>query len=105
MKTKIFCKTTDKGIHTFYLQHNDNNYYLFRQSYRRGVSEYFRGGVTLEEAMNFGRSKNNEAIQKTMQKLPLYIKYAEKEYGIQVLKQTIKKNARFCHRISCTACA
>ena len=94
MKTTVFCKVTAKGVHTFYLNDNGANYYLFHQDYRIGVQEYYGKGVTLTEAMNFGRSHHNSAIKKTMQKLPVYVKYVEKEYGIQVLEQTIKKNQK-----------
>ena len=80
MKATIYCKATDKGIHTFYLRSEGCDYYLFRQNYRRGVDEYFRSGVVLERAIDFGKSRQNEAIQRTMQKLPSYIKYIEKEY-------------------------
>ena len=96
--TKIFCKTTDKGIHTFYASVNGRSYYLFRQNYRRGVNEYFRRGVTVDAALCFGRSKNNTAIQKTMAKLPAYIRYAEKEYGITILNKTNKKSAKASKR-------
>jgi hypothetical protein len=94
MKATIFCRTTDKGVHTFYARVNGRNYYLFRQDYRRGVNEYFHAGVMVNKALNFGRSKNDTAIQKTMTKLPTYIKYVEKEYGISILDKTQKKNVR-----------
>jgi hypothetical protein len=68
---------------------------LFHQNYRKGVSEYYRNGVSINEAINFGRSKKDDALMRTMQKLPMYLKYAEKEYGIQVLNQTIKKNKKY----------
>ena len=94
MKATIYCRTTDRGIHTFYLRSKGCDYYLFRQNYRRGVDEYFRSGVVLERAIDFGKSRQNEAIKRTMQKLPSYIKYIEKEYEIQILNKTIKRNAR-----------
>lgn len=98
MKAIIYCKATDKGVHTFYLKVNGREYYLFRQNYRRGVNEYFRNGVVLESAIDFGRSRQNEAIQRTMQKLPSYIKYIEKEYEIKILNKTIKKSAKWQRR-------
>ena len=95
MKATVFCRPTDKGVHTFYLNANGTEYYLFHQNYRKGVSEYYRNGVSINEAINFGRSKKDDALMRTMQKLPMYLKYAEKEYGIQVLNQTIKKNKKY----------
>lgn len=103
MKATIFCRATDKGIHTFYLRSEGCDYYLFRQNYRRGVDEYFKGGVVLERAIDFGKSRQNEAIQRTMQKLPSYIKYIEKEYEIQILNKTIKKNARALRKATLAA--
>ena len=92
MKATVYCKATDKGTHTFYLVSEGREYFLFHQNFRRGVAEYYRYGVTVKEAINFGRSKHNTALINTMEKLPAYIKYVEKEYGIEVLKQTAKKN-------------
>ena len=94
MRTTVFCKVTAKGVHTFYLSANGSEYYLFRQSYRRGVNAYYRNGVSLSDAMDFGKSHRDAALIKTMQKLPAYVKFIEKEYGIAVLAQTCKKNKR-----------
>ena len=92
MKATVHCEATDKEVHTFYLVSEGIKYFLFHQSFRRGVKEYFGRGVSINEAFNFGRSHHNTALIHTMEKLPAYIKYVEKEYGIEVLKQTAKKN-------------
>ena len=91
MKDKIYCKTTDKGIHSFYLSTSKGDYFLFQQNYRKGVNDYFEKGVTLNEAMNFSRSRQDNAIMRTMSKLPMYIKYVEKEYRVEVLDKTKQK--------------
>ena len=62
MKATIFCRPTDKGVHTFYLNANGTEYYLFHQNYRKGVSEYYSNGVSINEAINFGRSKKDDMI-------------------------------------------
>ena len=90
----IYCRTESKGVHTFYLRSEYGDHFLFYQDYRRGVNEYFKRGVTLEDATNFKKSKFDDAIIRTMSKLYMYIKYTEKENGIEILNQTIKKNAR-----------
>ena len=100
MKATVYCKATDKGVHTFYLAQGGEEYFLFHQSFRRGVKEYFGRGVSIDEAFNFGRSHHNTALIHTMEKLPAYIKYVEKEYGIEVLKQTAKKNSRRKHLLA-----
>ena len=93
MKTNVYCLNTDKGVHSFYLEANGETHYLFSQTFRHGVKEYFGQGVHIDAAMDFSRAKNNTAVINTMRKLPSYIKYIEKEYGIVVLRQTVRKNA------------
>lgn len=93
MATVIFCKTSDKGVHTFYLSTQNESYYLFSQNYRRGVNKYFADGVILDRAIDFSRANGDSAIIRTMQKLPSYIKYIEREYDIDVLRKTAQKNA------------
>ena len=92
MKTTIYCKPTSQGIHSFYLLSDAGEFFLFSQNYRKGVHSYFSKGVRLEEARDFSKSNRDSAIIKTMNKLPIYIKYIEKEYGITVLEQTKRKN-------------
>lgn len=87
----IYCKPIQKGIHSFYLATNSNEYFLFNQNYRKGVQYYFGKGVTLNHAINFSKSNGDTAIIKTMSKLPIYIKYIEKEYEITILNQTKKR--------------
>ena len=92
MKSVIYCKPTSQGIHTFYLSVNGQDYYLFRQDFRRGVHHFFRDGVSVDKALDFKKAHQDTAIMRTMQKLPSYIKYIEKCHGIQVLRATIKRN-------------
>ena len=91
MKAIIYCRPTAKGIHSFYMAVGKDSYYLFSQPYRKGVDEYFRKGVVIDRALKFSKSRNDAAILRTMTKLPVYIKYIEKEFDIQVLEQTKKK--------------
>lgn len=93
MKTNVYCLTTDKGVQTFYLEACGETHYLFSQNYRRGVKKYFGQGVHIDAAMDFSRAHNNTAILNTMRKLLSYIKYIEKEYCIEVLRKTARKNA------------
>lgn len=93
MKNMVFCKTTERGIHSFYLETAGETYFLFSQGYRKGVQNYYGEGVRLDDAFNYGKSRGDTAITRTMKKIPMYIKHIEKEYGIEVLEQTKKKNA------------
>lgn len=99
MKAKIYCEPIERGTHSFYLTVDGQQYYLFSQNYRRGVQEYFSKGVSIYESMNYSKTHRDEALIRTMTKIPMYINYIEKEYGVQVLEQTKKKNVknyRFC---------
>lgn len=91
MKTTIYCKPTAQGIHSFYLLTDAGEYFLFSQNYRKGVQSYFGKGVRLDQARNYAKTNRDTAIIKTMNKLPAYIKYVEKEYGICILEQTKKR--------------
>ena len=92
MQTKIYCKTLSKGMHSFYLNHNGKDYLLFCQDYRRGVNNYFKNGVRFDEARNYSKAHGDTALMRTMDKIPMYVEYLEKENGIQVLNKTKKKN-------------
>ena len=100
MKSKIYCRVTDKGEHTFYLLADGQEYYLFRQAYRKGVQAHFKNGIYLDEAHDFSKARSDSAIMHTLSKLPAHIKYIENEYGIAVLKQTQKKQQHLHQRLS-----
>lgn len=88
MKTTIYCKPTAKGVHSFYLMVGTEEFFLFSQAYRKGVEEYYGRGVRIDESMKYSRAHNDSAITRTMDKIPMYVKYIEKEYAIEVLEQT-----------------
>lgn len=69
-------------------------YYLFRQDYRKGVQEYFKKGVLMNDALNYSKAHRDFAIERTMEKLPSHIRYIEKEYGVELLEQTKKQNSK-----------
>ena len=98
MKATVYCKPTDCGAHSFFLVTASREYYLFSQDYRKGVNEYFSKGVCIDEATDFSKSHRDNAIRRTMTKIPMYIKYIEKEYGVEVLEQTKRKNRRSSYR-------
>lgn len=91
MKTMIYCREKQRGEHNFFLTTGKETYYLFSQKYRKGVNRYFAKGVTINESMAFAKGRYDKAIMNTMTKLPLYIRYIEKEYGIEVYEKTRKK--------------
>jgi hypothetical protein len=98
MVTTIYCTPTAKGVHSFYIEASGETHFLFSQDYRRGVNEYFRDGVRLDDALNFSRAKGDNAIKRTMEKLPKHIEYIEREYDLEILRKTAKKNAKHYKR-------
>lgn len=94
MKPIIYCMENRRGTDTFYLETEAGRYYLFHQDYRSGVHDYFRKGVRLDEVYDFSRCKGNKAVIKTQTKIPMYIRYAESEYGIAVPEKTQRRMQR-----------
>ena len=95
MANTIYCETTAKGVQSFFITANGETHFLFSQNFRRGVKDYFERGVRIDEAINFKRANGNSAIIHTMEKLPAYIRYVEREYGIEVLRRTARKNQTY----------
>jgi len=86
--SKVYCRTTAKDVLSFYIKHNNERYFLFSQNYKRGVHQYFANGVSLNKAIDYSGAKSDFSIERTMDKLPKYIKYIEKEYEISIFNQT-----------------
>ena len=91
-KSSIYCKTTSKGIQSFYVRVQGQTYFLFSQNYRRGVGDYFGNSVSIDKALQHSGAKGDRALLHTMEKLPAYIKYVEREYGLRVFRKTQSKN-------------
>ena len=100
MKTTIYCKPTDKGVHSFYLLVGNEKFFLFSQAYRKGVEKYNGKGIRIDESMKYSRTHNDFAITKTMDKIPMYVKYVEKEYDIEIFERTKRRCAQN-YRIRC----
>ena len=96
MKTLIYCKPTEKGVHSFFIHVGTQDFFLFSQAYRKGVAEYFGKGVYLSEAMNHSRAHFDTAISRTMDKFPAYIRYIEREYDIAIMTRTKRRNSLCC---------
>lgn len=90
----IYCYLSNQKVHEFYLSVSGNTYYLFSQKYRKSVHKYYRDGVHLKDAIDFSKSHRDNAIVHTMQKLPMYIRYAEKENGIAILNKTKMRSSK-----------
>ncbi|WP_446787121.1 hypothetical protein [Macellibacteroides fermentans] len=104
MKAMIYCERNESGGHSFYLVTQGREYFLFNQKYRKGVQAYFNKGVPFSQAMNYSKTHNDSALVRTMTKLPMYIRYIEKEYEIEIFEQTKKHNSK-CYHFNEMSCA
>lgn len=91
MTSQIYCTNPQHGELHFYLLHKGTSYYLFRQPYRGRVYLFYSRPVLLNDALSYSRAKGNNQIRKTISRLPGAIHYIEFEYGITVLKRTMKR--------------
>ena len=98
MANTIYCETTAKGVQSFFINANGETHFLFSQNFRRGVKDYFERGVRIDEAINFNRANGNSAISHTLEKRPAYIRYVEREYGMEVLRRTARKNQTYTRK-------
>lgn len=91
METYVYCVQGKDSWHSFYLEQGQEQYYLFSQKFRKGVQNFYGKKVRLDKAVDYSRSHHDSAIIRTMRKLPVHIRSAEKEYDIVVLNRTQKR--------------
>lgn len=87
MQAKIYCRTVAKGKQSFYVMVNGKRYFLFTQDYRKSNKEFFQNGVGISKINHYG-NVHSTAVRKTLDKLPSYIRYIEKEYGVAIYDKT-----------------
>ena len=91
--TKIYCRRNGTNTLDFYVTNKGYEYYLFSQKVYLGVEKHFKNGVALNDAINHRKGRGDYMIHKTKSKLPIFIKYVEREYGIALLEQSKKRLA------------
>ena len=75
MKNRIIIKKENNKIH-FYLLSNNRELYLFTQYYTKGVYKFFLFGRAENEIMSYKKWNKNLRLDKTIEKIPMYIRYA-----------------------------
>src|SRR5574344_1872992 len=90
MSNFIYSNTTDKGKQSFFLNNNGQEYYLFTQKFYRGVKNFFQNRQVINEALKVSNAHGDTALIRTIEKIPMYIRYIEREYGLIVLEKTAK---------------
>ncbi|MBQ3459005.1 MAG: hypothetical protein IJQ74_04035 [Synergistaceae bacterium] len=74
MTNKITVSKANDMI-TFYLHSGGKRFFLFVQKYSKGVYDFFAGGRSESEIRNFKMWNKNPRLDKTITKIPLYLKY------------------------------
>lgn len=90
MKTKVLCRTTAKDEQTFYVSVDGKEYFLFNQAYKKSVKDHFGQGITINQINDYSNVRSN-AVKRTLDKLPSYIHYIEKEYEVAIYEKTKQK--------------
>ena len=93
MKTKIICKKVNFDTQAFYAVVGGKEYFLFEQAYKSSVREFFKYGYYLTDNIDYSKL-NNEAVLRTFNKIPSYIKYIESEFGIACYEKTKRKQGK-----------
>lgn len=82
MKEVMLNKKSVKGgaeIINFYWEWGDEKIWLFSQKYTLGVHEMFKNGVRDYDIRKFNKWRRNPRLDKTIEKIPMYMSYALKE--------------------------
>ena len=87
MKAKVFCVTVAKGQQAFYVTVNGKKYFLFQQNYRVSNKEFFGKGIGINQINDYSKTRS-QAVRNTLDKLPSYIHYIEKEYGVAIYEKS-----------------
>lgn len=74
MKKRITVENR-KGDLYFYLRSEQGVQFLFVQKFTRGVYDFFRNGISERQLRACRRWDRNPRLDKTIEKLPLYITY------------------------------
>ena len=93
MNKTIYCRTTAKGIQSFYVKIGTERYYLFSQRYYVGVRNFFTNGRRFNELSNACKN-GNTAVRRTAEKMSTYLKYVEKEYNVVIYDKRDRRKSR-----------
>ncbi|WP_029542199.1 hypothetical protein [Selenomonas sp. AB3002] len=80
MKDKIQISKLNNKLH-FYLVSSKGRFYLFTQRFSKGVYHFFIKGRSESEILSFKHWSRNPRLDKTIEKLPIYITYVRKEFA------------------------
>ncbi len=78
MKNKISVTKANNKLN-FYLLSEGKRYYLFTQTFSKGVYQFFQNGRSESELHKYKLWHKNPRLDKTIEKIPLYTRYVLKE--------------------------
>ena len=78
MRNKISVTKGDNKIN-FYLLSGGKRYYLFTQAFSKGVYQFFQGGISEAELYKYKGWRKNPRLDKTIEKIPMYMRYVLRE--------------------------
>ena len=90
MSAKIYCRTTAKGIQTYYLTDGKRDYYLFNSTFHKSNKEFFSHGKFIQEVLAAKRHVS-ASVRRVSVRIISMVKYIEGEYGLCVLHKTEKR--------------
>ncbi len=102
MANYVYCEHNNYDTIDFYVEHNHKKYYLFTQRWRRGIVNYFQNKVTVTRSLDKTYAMSDRALCDTMNKLPMYLRYLEREQGIVLLDKKASKPRLY--KANCTRC-
>ena len=73
-KNKVIVKNHNRKLE-FYLLSENRRFYLFTQKYSKGVYNFFCDGKSENEIRHYKKWDKNPRLDKTIEKLPVYIQY------------------------------
>lgn len=77
MKNRITITKFDDEI-KFYLKNSNGEFWLFSQSYSKGVYEWFKNGRSEKEIIEFNKWEQNKRLNNTIDRIPREVKYVTK---------------------------
>ena len=74
----VYCTKNSNGTLDFYACSTAGKCYLFTQKFYTSVYNMYRNPLTIKQATNFRKADENTILRKVIEKLPVYLRYAEK---------------------------
>lgn len=81
MKGKIVVVNKKDMLHFYWIVKGIGKLYLFSQKFSKCVYDFFCKGRSVTEVLSFKQWNRNPRLDKTITKLPIYMRYSWKEHN------------------------